>query len=166
MLNYGSPVNLHLYLNGQFFSDMNFQALDEESWYKHYTMIPLNNGYNKVALKNYRGPMSIDYISLLVEKSATKPTDTEHFSSETDLLQVYPNPFSTSTTIRLILPEAGYTLLEVLDLSGRSLELMINRELSPGSHDLSYDSSGLKKGIYLLVLRYKNQNILKKLMVF
>lgn len=166
MLNYGSPKNQHLYLNGQFFTHMNFEAPDEESWYKQYTMIPLNEGYNKVALKMDGGPMSIDYISLLVENSATGPTDTERFSSETDLLQVYPNPFSTSTTIRLNLPEAGYTLLEVLDLSGRSLEVMINGELSPGSHDFSYDSSGLKKGIYLLVFRHKNQNILKKLMVF
>lgn len=166
MLNYGSPKNQHLYLNGQFFADMNFEAPDQESWNKHYAIIPLKEGYNQLAFKSYAGPMGIDYISLLVGKSSAAPTGTENFSSETDPLQVYPNPFSGSTTIRLNLPESGYTLLEVLDLSGRSLEVISNGELSPGRHDFSYDSSGLKKGIYLLVLRHKNQNILKKLMIF
>lgn len=56
-------------------------------------------------------------------------------------LEVFPNPFRQSTTIRFTLKEASTVLLETYDVLGRKLSTLANEFFDAGSHDISFDVS-------------------------
>lgn len=67
--------------------------------------------------------------------------------------QNFPNPFATTTTIRLLLAQSEHTSLKVFDLLGREIATLIDRELEPGEHVVVFSGSGLPPGVYECVLR-------------
>ncbi|TKJ42458.1 hypothetical protein CEE37_01890 [candidate division LCP-89 bacterium B3_LCP] len=76
------------------------------------------------------------------------------------LLQNYPNPFNASTTISFQLPVSSLVELDVFDISGSRVGvacpfggLAPTRQYSPGTHQITFDASGLASGIYLYRLQ-------------
>jgi hypothetical protein len=70
------------------------------------------------------------------------------------LLGNRPNPFTASTRIQFVLPEAAPTTLKVFDLQGRLVRTLLQGEAGPGSVSVDWDGrneSGLEvgSGIYL-----------------
>ncbi len=69
------------------------------------------------------------------------------------LKQNYPNPFSGSggnptTTIAFTMDEAGFGTLKVYDVTGKEVASLANEELSAGTHQRTFDASGLASGVY------------------
>ena len=64
------------------------------------------------------------------------------------LHQNYPNPFNPSTTISFAIPKAGQTSLVVYDLLGRSVETLVNKQLTAGNYHTSWDAGALPSGMY------------------
>lgn len=64
------------------------------------------------------------------------------------LLQNYPNPFNPSTVIPFAIPEAGHVTLAVYDVLGREVARPVDRRLSPGTYDASFDAGALPAGVY------------------
>jgi hypothetical protein len=65
----------------------------------------------------------------------------------------YPNPFNPTTSIKYYLPQKGKVTLEVLDSTGRIVEMIVNNVESIGEHTITFDGSGLSSGIYFYRLR-------------
>jgi hypothetical protein len=65
------------------------------------------------------------------------------------LVQNYPNPFGTTASIKYYLPQKDRVTLKILDVTGRTVETLINDVESKGEHTITYDGSGLSSGIYL-----------------
>jgi hypothetical protein len=66
----------------------------------------------------------------------------------------YPNPFNPSTTISYSLPENSSVMIEIVDMTGRSVTSLINETLSAGHHNVVWNgrnSNGkqVASGIYL-----------------
>lgn len=57
------------------------------------------------------------------------------------LAQNVPNPFSPATTIAFDLPAAGSATLRVLDVAGRTVRTLANREFGTGRHGVSWDGT-------------------------
>jgi hypothetical protein len=53
----------------------------------------------------------------------------------------YPNPFSTHTSIRLDLPNAGRTDVAICDVTGRVLRRLASAAFPRGSHSIDWDGS-------------------------
>lgn len=68
--------------------------------------------------------------------------------AEFSLSQNYPNPFNPSTKIKFALPESAATKLTVYDLLGRQMETLVNRELSAGCYEVTFDAGRLANGVY------------------
>jgi hypothetical protein len=64
------------------------------------------------------------------------------------LHQNYPNPFNPVTTINFDVAEKGFTKLEIVDITGRTVTTIVDSELQPGSYSVNYDASELSSGIY------------------
>jgi hypothetical protein len=69
------------------------------------------------------------------------------------LEQNHPNPFNPGTRIGFTLPETGPVLLTVYDLSGRRVATLVNGPRSAGTHQVTFDATGLAAGVYLYTLQ-------------
>ena len=70
------------------------------------------------------------------------------------LLQNYPNPFNPSTTIPYELHQPGYVRLEVFNLLGQRVRVLVDESQSAGSHTAIWDAKdeggqGVAAGIYI-----------------
>lgn len=65
----------------------------------------------------------------------------------------YPNPFNPSTVLAFDLPAHGNVTLEVYDILGRRVALLLNQHTLPaGRHEHILDASNLASGTYLVRL--------------
>lgn len=64
------------------------------------------------------------------------------------LEQNYPNPFNPATRIGFQLAGFGLVSLKVYDLLGREVATLVNEELQPGSHEVTWDAHGMASGVY------------------
>jgi spore coat protein CotH len=76
------------------------------------------------------------------------------------LFDPYPNPFNPTTVIRFQLPEAARVALEVFDVNGRLVPLgqwtPTTEYFSAGTHEITFDGSGLPSGVYIYRLTAGN----------
>jgi len=91
-------------------------------------------------------------ITALFKQVSTANTN-DMFSVQTRLGQIYPNPFTTETTIPFELKDASSIKISVLNLLGQKVCTLINKQLPPGKHTVIWngcDKSGnrVTEGIY------------------
>jgi hypothetical protein len=84
--------------------------------------------------------------------TSTDPVRSE-MPCEFFLWQNYPNPFNPSTTIKYELPEASVVRLNVYDMLGREVSVVVNERRDAGVHQVKFDGSGLSSGVYLYSLQ-------------
>ena len=65
-----------------------------------------------------------------------------------ELGQNYPNPFNASTAIKFSLPKNGLVKLKVYDMLGREVASLVNKELTAGSYEYTFDGAKLSSGVY------------------
>lgn len=68
------------------------------------------------------------------------------------LQQNYPNPFNPSTKISYSLPRAGNVKLVVFDALGREIAILVNKQMNPGSYEVTWDASNYPSGVYFYKL--------------
>ncbi|MGB6036157.1 MAG: T9SS type A sorting domain-containing protein [Cryomorphaceae bacterium] len=80
-------------------------------------------------------------------------------------LEVFPNPFKESTTVRFSLTENGKSVtLTLRDILGREMMQIANAsELSSGLHTIEVQTSQLPTGIYLLTLQAGDDVMVKRI---
>ncbi len=64
------------------------------------------------------------------------------------LEQNYPNPFNPATTIIYHLSSAGYVKLQVFDLLGREVAMLVATDQQPGEYEVTFNASSLSSGVY------------------
>jgi photosystem II stability/assembly factor-like uncharacterized protein len=70
--------------------------------------------------------------------------------SEFKLYSNYPNPFNPATKIRFDIPKSTLTKLIVYDALGRTVETLVNKELSAGTYEYTWNASKYNSGIYFV----------------
>ncbi|MEW5701195.1 MAG: T9SS type A sorting domain-containing protein [Candidatus Zixiibacteriota bacterium] len=61
-------------------------------------------------------------------------------------MQNYPNPFNSGTTIGFVLSRYERVSLAVYDILGRQVARIVEREMEPGRHLLSWDGHDTNGG--------------------
>ena len=71
-------------------------------------------------------------------------------------LNIYPNPASTYTNLKIDL--AGRTDVDVyvMDMSGRIVRTMSVNDMAQGEHELRIDLNGLGNGTYVMSAKLNN----------
>jgi hypothetical protein len=98
------------------------------------------------------------------------PNSIEFFSDQIPatyvLEQNYPNPFNPVTHIRFGLPSAANVKLEVYNLLGqRVLILLENKQLAAGYHTVDLNAGTLASGIYVYRIESENFSQVKKMIL-
>ena len=92
-----------------------------------------------------------------------RPVSTEpsELPTSTQLHQNYPNPFNPSTAIRYELPAAEHVRLDVFDVSGRNVKVLVDGTRPAGTHTARFDAGGLPSGLYVYRLQAGGNTIVK-----
>jgi hypothetical protein len=85
--------------------------------------------------------------------------------SNFELFQNYPNPFNPTTSISYFIPKGGIVSLNIYDILGREIKLLLNDFISTGEHTVVFDASNLSSGIYFYELKAGNYMSVKKMML-
>lgn len=86
------------------------------------------------------------------------------------LSQNYPNPFNPTTEISFGLPVSGHTTLEIYDIMGRQVKILINKNLNAGIHKIKWDSTDnggdhIASGVYFYKLTHDENTITRKMVM-
>ncbi|MHC1630602.1 MAG: T9SS type A sorting domain-containing protein, partial [Methanoculleaceae archaeon] len=86
------------------------------------------------------------------------------------LYQNHPNPFNPSTTISFYLPERCRVRLEVFDVSGRQMAVLMDESMDKGSHAAEWTGKDLNgctaaSGVYFYRLTAGRKTISKKMIL-
>jgi Secretion system C-terminal sorting domain len=80
------------------------------------------------------------------------------------LYQNFPNPFNPSTTIPFSIPQPGQVKLSVYDLTGREVNILVNKFLNAGDYRSDWNASGLSSGVYFYKLEAGSYSDTKEMM--
>ncbi|MCS7019412.1 MAG: family 10 glycosylhydrolase [Cytophagales bacterium] len=93
------------------------------------------------------------------ESLPSQPVSVVVTSSEAALAQVkrlfqnFPNPFAQETYIQYYLPQRTPVWLQVHDLTGKPISLLVEQMQESGLHEFRFDASDLPAGVYICTLR-------------
>ncbi len=79
-------------------------------------------------------------------------TGTENLPIEFKLFTPYPNPFNPMTTIRFSVGTRHATSLRVYDITGRMVEMLVNKKLTAGEHKIVWNADEYASGVYFVKL--------------
>jgi hypothetical protein len=85
---------------------------------------------------------------------ASIPVGINNFNTGVPVLNVFPNPASTKTTVNFSLNETAQTKVEIYNVSGQVVKTLTDTELNYGSHTIDWDlknnaGSVVANGIYI-----------------
>jgi len=76
-----------------------------------------------------------------------------------------PNPFNPTTVISFQLSAFGHVKLAVYDIAGRKVATLVDGYRDAGSHEVTFDGSGLASGIYLLSMEKQETTLINKMVL-
>ena len=82
--------------------------------------------------------------------------------TEYTLFNNYPNPFNPVTTIRFGLPKDIKVVLEVYNILGEKIATLLNKEITAGYHEVTFNGTEMPGGVYLYKLSTEEFSTTKK----
>ncbi|WP_218827757.1 sialate O-acetylesterase [Rubricoccus marinus] len=149
-MTYESPKTQNLIVNGVT-TPIVFTAPDNSTWMQRGLEVQLNAGENAISLVGSWNYMSVDFLAV---GAATPPTSGENAPSTGSLMldAPRPNPARGATTIHYSIPEADHVRLDLLDVQGRRVAVLVDANQPSGEHSLPVSTSSLAVGVYVLHL--------------
>jgi hypothetical protein len=81
------------------------------------------------------------------------------------LLQNYPNPFNPWTIITFSVRQAAHIRIDVTDVLGREVAILVDERYVPGIYRLIFDGSAFASGAYFCTMRAGNVAQTRKLLL-
>lgn len=104
-----------------------------------------------------------DDIVLIKYSNITDIKETDNTIPEKyELYQNYPNPFNSQTEIKFDIAKSDKYKLEIFDILGRRVGLILDENKNVGSYKLSFDASALSSGIYIYKLSSEDLSVVRK----
>ncbi len=113
----------------------------------------------------------VHYSPDMVKGNAVSPLILKTQSSELNIPHefvvspAYPNPFNPQSQIEFGIPKDSNVEINVLDVSGRKIETIMNSELNAGYHHFSWNGSQHSSGIYIIQIKSEFGTNIQKLML-
>lgn len=117
------------------------------------------NGQNVFAASGYSGMYTLKLIS-----RNNGNNDSSLIPIEFTVLQNFPNPFNNGTKIRYYMPKSGPIQIDLFDILGNKVAVLVNSIKPEGWHTLSFHPKELSSGVYLLRTESTYPTIVKKIL--
>jgi hypothetical protein len=92
------------------------------------------------------------------DPTITVVSEIENVATFFTLYPCYPNPFNPRTTIRYRLNESVDVNLEVVDMLGKQVAVLVQHNQPPGEYHQIFDGTGFASGIYFYKLTVKTKD--------
>ncbi len=106
-----------------------------------------------------------DFQFSLIRKDVQTATTVNISSQKPVLLQYYPNPFNNETNISFALESASFVKLEIYNIKGELVSVLVNEKLSQGSYSYKFNASGLSSGEYLCKILISGNEYVTKMVL-
>jgi hypothetical protein len=106
---------------------------------------------------------NLDSVIIAKKLPNEPPIAQETLPREISLGQNYPNPFNPSTVIPFALPESMPVKLQVYDVTGRLLQVLLNEIKPAGKHEITFKAGDLPSGVYFVILEAGGKVFTKKI---
>ena len=80
------------------------------------------------------------------------------------LSQNFPNPFNPSTSIQYYIPRSGHVFLEVFNIRGERVAVLVDANLPAGDHVVTWNARSVPSGTYVVRFLYGGQSLVRKLL--
>jgi hypothetical protein len=87
----------------------------------------------------------------------------EGLPTEFKLYPVYPNPFNPITNIEFDLPQTANVKVCVIDIQGRMIEQIVNRQMAAGRIALTWNAARYPSGIYFATVDIDGRQTIRKM---
>ena len=77
----------------------------------------------------------------------------------------FPNPFNPSTSIQVEIPHGGHVRVEVLDITGQIVDLLVDEYRSAGAHLLRWDARRRASGLYFCRAMYGGASAVRSMVL-
>jgi predicted outer membrane repeat protein len=78
---------------------------------------------------------------------------------------IYPNPFNPETTIEYQLAQPGKTSIEVYNIRGQKMAILLNEEQKAGIHSYKWNADGQSSGVYFVRIKSGTFGDMKKVIL-
>ena len=108
--------------------------------------------------QGWTAEISATMVSQIDENPAAGLTEFKLYSN-------YPNPFNPTTKIPFNLAKNSHVKIEVFDMTGRCVSVLVNDRMEAGYHEVNFGAQNLSSGLYLYRLQADHFAQVKKMMV-
>jgi hypothetical protein len=147
-LPFDDPKGQHIHVNDTVYEEIMFTG-PLDTWLTLNMNIELVSGSNTVMIEGYWGWMDFDYIEVRGKNLPVNVQTREEKTYTFSLEQNYPNPFNPTTTIGYTLGNDSHVVLEVYNLVGRKVAVLVDERQRAGTYHIDFDGSKLASGVYV-----------------
>jgi hypothetical protein len=93
-------------------------------------------------------------------------TSVDHGPETVDRVELhgaYPNPFNPTTVIRWTMDVGRQTRIGVYDVLGREVARLVDGFSPIGTHEITFDATGLPSGVYIVRLQADGQTLTRRI---
>ncbi len=115
--------------------------------------------YNSWEARGKSRPVAMEMQSVAVADSPSAVSENGGLPAKIHLFQNFPNPFNPITNFEFRIPASSagrsnfeFVSLKIYDMLGKEIAFIVNKNLPPGNHTISWNAGGLPSGIYFYKL--------------
>ncbi len=134
---------------------------------------PANGGITAIAFsnkKNYFAYSLFDKLkvfSIVGGPQAIAESKTEPIQKKTGIgTTIFPNPFTSKTTIQYNLPFKQFVTIIIMDNAGIQVAELVHEEKEAGTYQTTFNADNLSAGIYFCKITTKNGFEVKKIVLY
>ncbi len=83
----------------------------------------------------------------------------------TENIKIYPNPVLNSANVEFSLSDDTFMEISVIDILGKRVKSLFERNLNRGQHKIQFEVSGLAEGIYFVKFQSDKEVTTKKILI-
>lgn len=147
-----------------------FEKNETNAWYSYPSFADLDGDGNiECYFIKYPYPYNGTY-TYEVYSTNVSGINNENKPIRFELKQNFPNPFNPSTEIEFSLNKSENVRLEIFDITGKSIKVLLNDNLDSGNHKISWNGKNnfdelLPTGVYFYRLNIANNAETRKMIM-
>jgi endoglucanase len=111
----------------------------------------ISSGVHKLMIIFIQGDFNLNRMEFILTSSLDDGNDP--LPQGYRLEQNYPNPYNSMTTISYYLPISDSVIIEIFDLAGERVSVLVDEEKTAGLHSVKFAKSDLSSGLYVYQMK-------------